>query len=218
MLYLEDKTNKETQSKILNEFFGPETAVKAVWDIEGQVIAGDWPQLKNKLEGFSLGSVVIGAKAGPEIHEINILHEMSHFVEIDEDRMGNNGWGLKVPSKWVYDRMCVEPTTLQITQREIRVMAYQSHLVEYVGADSNEFYYSVAALRFLPDYYMVPLEDGTMPYSENGRETELSLSEVEESRLNWIHARIQEQRSIFTLDRFMEEWKRRNKILLERLS
>ncbi len=106
------------------------------------------------------GRLMFGVWAGPAAQTDNLLHEMAHFVEIDERRMGMHGWGLRlpkmhyIPGPYGGSSWC-EPKTMQISAREIRVMAYQHHLHVYLGiAPWRERVPRL--LGFLPDWYNVP--------------------------------------------------------------
>jgi len=59
-------------NKIEKEFF-KDAAISFEPRVEGQEIVNGLP--------------VIGARAGPEIALWNLIHEMAHFVEIDDKRM-----------------------------------------------------------------------------------------------------------------------------------
>src|SRR5271155_2850520 len=85
------------------------------------------------LEGMRVidGCLSLGCRTGPVRTSFGLLHEMSHFVEIDDARMLTEGWGLRLPEVYVpgqYARMCAVPVTKQATERELRVSAYQWHI------------------------------------------------------------------------------------------
>jgi len=188
--------NKAVRERIEREFFR-NAAVRLEWNLEGQKIENNLP--------------VIGARAGPEIKAWNLLHEMAHFVEIDDDRMCSYGWGLRVPEVFVYDRMCVEPTTTQMTKREIRVIAFQRNVMVYLGMEEPASK-SVNSLHFLPDHTLVPLEDGSPAYIE-GRPVCKSLKQTDKSRMKWIANQVEALQSKYTLEFFISEWERKNQLL-----
>jgi hypothetical protein len=144
-----------------------------------------------------------GVWAGPAADVANLLHEMAHFVEIDERRMGMHGWGLKLPKMYSLPgryggTSWCEPKTMQISARELRVMAFQHHLHVYLGVEP--WREQVASLlRWLPDWYNVP-GHGDGP------------------RSRWMVA--QYDRLIksprYSLASFRAEWTRRNEILKAR--
>lgn len=182
------------QKRIVDEFFvGSEITYRP--GLEGQRVEE--------------GHVVIGDKAGPGRDLGNLCHEMSHFVEIDDRRMGRPGWGLRVPEVWVFDRMCCEPTTMQMTAREMRVIAFQANLMEYLGIQ-GQLEGAVQSMRFMPDFYMVP--------EEEPRTDVKSYRDYDATRLRWISKRVEELRKVHTLDVFLSEWSRKNKVLRRRLT
>ena len=166
--------------------------------------------IKRGLEGQTLtetGKVLIGDRAGPSLEISNLVHEMCHFVEIDDVRMKMRGWGLRVPEIWVFDRMCVEPRTMQMTERELRVAAYQANVLKYLGYsdDTGEI---TSSFKYLPDILFVPMEDGRSAWGIGSED--LGYDKKTESQLRWLANRAQELRSEYTLDRFMNEWERKS--------
>lgn len=159
------------------------------------------------------GAIVIGNRAGPEHHISNLAHELSHFVEVDDARMGLYGWGLKVPEVWVYDRMCCEPRTMQMTERELRVIAFQVTLLESLGAPKRIKSFT-KSLVYMSDFIHVPLEDGRSAYGD-GAPTfeEMGPREKDESRIRWLTRRVGEMLPEYTLERFDREWTRKINIL-----
>ncbi len=185
-------------TKLKEEFFTTEF-VKYKSGMEGQCVSND-------------GTIFIGNRAGPitwppSFNVSNLVHEMSHLVEINDERMRCYGWGLKLPEVWVYDRMCVEPTTHQITDRELRVMAYQANVLQYISA-SYSVRNLVGPLEYLADTTFVPMEDGSAPYGEN-RNRELNGSETKASQMKWRINEVNRYRKEYTLDRFVSEWRRK---------
>lgn len=170
-------------------------------------------QYKPGLQGQVVldGIIYVGNRAGPSLSWTYICHEVAHFVEIDDARMDLYGWGLKVPEVWVYDRMCCEPTGMSITEREIRVAAYQANLQEYLNG-SVRVSSITDSFQYLPDHHFVPLEDGSPAYMENDTR-DISYREKNASRLRWIANRVQELRSVYTMDRFVSEWHRKTALL-----
>lgn len=156
--------------------------------------------------------VFVGDRAGPENHVTNLCHELAHFVEIEDYRMTRYNWGLTVPSVYIVDRLCVEPRTTQITEREIRVAAYQYNLLNYIGC-KRTIKNLVSSYQYLPDFMLVPLEDGTMPYGEEGKITKLPYEKIDKSRLKWIENRTRDILKDYSVDRFISEWERKIKIL-----
>jgi len=185
-------------TKLKAEFFN-QTYIKYQFGFEGQKILND-------------GTIIIGNRAGPITMPTafsikNLCHEMGHMVEINDERMRVHGWGLRNPEVWVYDRYCVEPRTNQITNRELRVCAYQAELLKYLGVK-----YSVSdlvgALQWVADTTFVPLEDGSMPYGEN-KTHNLDYTEIKSSQQRWRINEVGRLRKEYTIDRFISEWNRK---------
>lgn len=105
----------------------------------------------------SNGGVTLGCMAGPSMEVSNLIHEMSHFVEIDDARMNVYGWGLSygkeitIPGHGTFH----EPVTWQATQRELRVFAYQVNVHEKFSVKMS-FKEIAETLHHVHDYYMVP--------------------------------------------------------------
>ncbi len=200
--YFRDTIAPDLKTRMTREFFEP-GGVTIDWRLQSQRTAEE--------EG-RLTQVAIGPWAGPEANISNLVHEMSHFVEIDEPRMACFGWGLRLPEIWVYNRMCVEPTTMQATARELRVFAYQVNVLDYLGEPSS-IEDLVGSMVHMPDLVHVPIEDGTQAWSEDRRAKDWDYREIEASQLRWCARQVEEHRKEFTLERFLSEWKRRNETL-----
>lgn len=73
---------------------------------------------KPGLEGskWIRGKFYIGDRAGLQVHIGNLLHEIAHFIEIDDERCFKDDWGLIYPQ---------QPKTFQAVQREARVWGIQ---------------------------------------------------------------------------------------------
>jgi len=189
----------EPISILKSEFINNEF-VKYQQGFEGQKILND-------------GTVVIGNRAGPMTRPLsfsvkNLCHEMSHLVEINDERMRMHGWGLKVPEVWVYDRMCVEPTTKQMTDRELRVCAYQSELLTFIGV-RHSISDLVGALQYLSDTCYVPIEDGRLPYGNNYEVIKAQKIDIKVSQHKWRINEVKKYKKEFTIDRFISEWNRK---------
>ncbi len=190
---------QEQLDRVIGEFF-EDAEVKVSVSMQGQRVHDN-------------GAVILGTKAGPGYSLSNLVHEMAHFVEIDEGRMAEPGWGLRVPEQWAYNRMCFEPTTCQATVREIRVMAFQLNILEYLGwpGDENDL---INALQFMPDTAFVPLETGVSAYGDDT--PEMPYQDTLKSQQRWRVNECRKYRRQNTADLFCTEWKRRNQLLKER--
>jgi hypothetical protein len=184
----------------------------ALIKLEKEFLNTNFVQYQDDFEGQKVlndGTIVIGNKAGPSSYNTisNTCHEMSHLVEIDDARMRCYGWGLKYPEVWVYDRMCIEPTTHQITDRELRVMAYQCNLLDYIGV-KHTVKDITSSLEYLSDTAFVPIEDGGAPYSEN-KNHNLDYTQIKKSQQRWRVNQVNRLRNEFTIERFISEWNRK---------
>lgn len=159
------------------------------------------------------GNVVIGTRSGPVYTIAALLHEMCHFVEIDEERMNTPRWGLGYSeSCWFstpwdnYRAGFYEPKTIIGLKREIRVHAYQYGLTDYVRA-TNEVFEDIEALEYLSDYPNIPIfvPDFKKRYGKN----------YDKSRKAWLHDQLNELIKLpqYSAETFLAEWYRRNAIL-----
>lgn len=80
------------------------------------------------------GGICLGGRAGPSVDASNLLHEISHFLEIDEPRMTVRDWGLRIKSRvFVGEMEFIEAQTAEACLREARVFAMQKVLAEGLG-------------------------------------------------------------------------------------
>lgn len=159
------------------------------------------------------GVIYVGNRAGPTRDLSNLAHELSHFVEVDDTRVGFYGWGLKAPEKWILGHRCCEPITMQMTERELRVIAYQVNLLESLGSPSRPRTF-VRSLIYMADFIYVPLEDGRSAYGDDAPTfEEMGPREKDESRIRWMTRRVEAMRSEYTLERFDSEWTRKLNLL-----
>ncbi len=206
------KKNKVTlkQKKRVEEEFFTRSFVQVDWDIQGQLTYNKKKAAQHEVEC----GIFIGPWAGPEASLSNLVHEMSHFVEIDEERMDKPAWGLTRPEIWVVDRYCCEPRTTQMTMRELRVLAFQANVLEYLGSPVS-ITKLVSPTTFMADFYLLPKEDGSTAWGD-ARDKSLGYQETQKSQLRWCANKVTELRKTHTLELFLSEWKRRNEILLQR--
>lgn len=106
------------------------------------------------------GFVKIGPWAGPEADISNVLHEICHFVEIDEARMKDSGWGLRYPTQEIFGQTFHEFSKPYHIERERRVWAYQLNLNEKYGIRENAYKLASGAV-FLDGFnYLIPEHRG----------------------------------------------------------
>jgi hypothetical protein len=157
--------------------------------------------------------VWIGNRAGPALALSNLVHELCHFVEIDDARMTVHGWGLHVPQVVILGQVCNEPVTKKMTERELRVIAYQLNVLESIGAPSRAKNL-VSSLQYMSDFIYVPLEDGRSAYGEDSPDREeMSSREKDASRIRWMANKVTELRAQYTLERFDREFFRKAQLL-----
>ncbi len=178
----------------LLEFFTKNGPVRYEASLEGQDVRD--------------GVVYLGDRAGPGRSQSDLAHEMSHFVEIDDARMLIRGWGLIFPRVEVCGQLCDEPVTLKMTERELRVIAYQANLLSAAGAEVN-LLKLVRPLVFVPDFHLVPMEDGRPGHLAK----DVAYEDREPSRLRWLRNRVLELRTVHTMERFRHEWNRKVTLL-----
>jgi hypothetical protein len=144
----------------------------------------------------------LGLKAGPDSHISYLLHEMSHFAEIDDARILESGWGFKYGafSQIIMGREYREFSSTQATEREIRVWAFQQSLQESLGIKSpiKEL---VSVAIHLGDWANVAFGD------------KLGLKS-EKKALSWVEAQVKDRMKTFNLDAFQSEWTRKNSLLI----
>lgn len=113
-------------------------------------------------EGFREGA--FGTKAGPSYTVFNLLHEMSHCVQLSDAEVirakpDPSGWGLTVRQQYIpgYGSFTDVQTT-QCSEREAEVAGIQLVLSEHLfGVDQEEFLQYVYELfTWFPDYLYIP--------------------------------------------------------------
>lgn len=117
--------------------------------------------------------MLLGMGAGPTHGDPGVLlHEMAHFVEIDDARCLVWGWGLRVPTVEVAGRMCEQPTSFACCLREVRVMALQCALGRHFGLEQDPAELA-QLLSWVPGVW-----HGAAHYGADGRLTAHELFEL----------------------------------------
>lgn len=178
--------------------------------VEGQAIADD-------------SKLILGLRCGPLGFDIkSLIHEIAHFVEIDEKRMFLKGWGLNVPRKFIFNQYCVDPRTNQATMRELRVGAIQMNILlwlnekGYTTFDSfpqdycaeyvtdlfsldNEIQNFVKSMNWMPDWLMIP-------------------GKGDDGRKLWMTNKIKKFMKVYTIEWFLKRWENRCKLAKQKFS
>jgi len=115
------------------------------------------------LEGVDhdVGGAVLtfGCRAGPSRDVVNLLHEMAHLVEIPEARSVKPDWGFKLGKPFLGAAgIDFIPVTAKGTEREARVWAWQTVLMEALGIP-GKVEDLVRGAVFMGDFPNVPGKD-----------------------------------------------------------
>lgn len=94
--------------------------------------------------------------AGPDASMWNVIHEMAHFVEIDDARCHRSGWGFVWPEKEIFGQIVCEPKTAQDIQRECRTFAIQIHILERYCPEEVDITYMAELTKWQPGWGNVP--------------------------------------------------------------
>lgn len=110
----------------------------ALSHLDALFLAGNPVSSRASLEGARIDAegIVLGMRAGPFSDISNLVHEMCHLVEIDDDRMTMRNWGLHSSSRLAAaasGQPWFGPVTDQALRREMRVWAYQWNVSMALG-------------------------------------------------------------------------------------
>jgi len=168
--------------------------------------------VKNNLAGQKVidNRYVIGMCAGPSKDIDNLLHEMCHLVELEENRLIKrppSSWGLSYGTFWqIGSRWGYETFTDDQVKREQRVWAYQLSLYSHVNNQTANFDNSFELVRsavFLNSWlYYQPFEEKT--YKNEDR-----INKLAEETLNMSNT------EEYSYEKWLCEWNTRIKKLKE---
>ncbi len=178
--------------------------------------------ISDDIEGQRLddnGDVVIGTRCGPLYNNLEALcHEMCHFVEIDERRMGQFKWGMKFGTgTGLYNRFqeIRDFNTAQATKRELRVLAFQYNLQVYLGIQKETLVEHCSAMEYMPDFYCVLSDKELLNDAELPDLGAMGYTHSKKT-LFLIEWTVKKYLEVYTLEKFLSEWHRRNEIMWKR--
>lgn len=174
--------------------------------VEAEFFAGHQARLVwNTNQSVFDGVLYLGALAGPQRSIVNLCHEMSHFVEIDDRRCCRSGWALKLPEIEVCGQLCIEPVTHQSVDREIRVAAFQHNLLMHIGVPRTPETL-VRSFSFLPAWCYVP------------KLVKRKTDTYDTPRFRWCAAECRKLIVLheYSVEAFRVEWWRKNAVLKRR--
>lgn len=156
------------------------------------------PNLEGVLHDPSRPLITFGAKAGPGEGTVSTaLHEMAHFVEIDEDRIASDHWGFHFGTPYfLLDHSDAMPTSLAATKREIRTWAIQLCLAKSVGMTDETPETLSRSVAFMSDAILIP---GTTNDAKNA----------------WASSKIREELLDVDQSEVLSEWHRRARLVPE---
>lgn len=153
------------------------------------------------------GVVYLGLQCGPCYTWEVLVHEMAHFIEINEKRMDQDAWGFKWPHD--HEGRPMNFDTSAHIERELRVHAISLHLFEYAGyrIDPEDL---TESLHWM-DYWAVYAEVEAIPIPEG--EVLRSFKVFDRKMQIWGAQKVREYYKNYNIDDILAEWRRRNDIL-----
>ncbi len=153
------------------------------------------------LEGslFYKGKLHFGYRVGSLRSLSILLHELGHFLDIDDARVVHSNWGLKTPFGTL-GRLYGQSNSFRLTVRECSVVAWQTLLGRAVGFEDQEAETTLRALKGMPDWCLVPSYGDT--FEEN-----------DESRYHWCRALVSEHLRKRSVDDALTELYRKISVL-----
>lgn len=168
------------------------------------------------------GRMVLGMRAGPVRNDpLTLLHEMAHFIEIDDARCTVDGWGLQVPYLSIPPYApCKNPQTFQAAAREIRVSAIQRVLAHHFGFEFDDYYGAKLIWDWVPGANFICTVFPEVPcFSAFERDdpNQPSYREMVKLRCDRIAQAIADKAKKWTIDEIRAEWNRKCQIHEERM-
>lgn len=165
---------------------------------------------KTNVQGNKItqNGMVLGCRAGPNINFGNLLHEMAHFIEINDERCLEPNWGLSVPEQYIAGRIVYEPTSYQPTCREIRTHAIQCVLARHFQVNFDAMEIGETLERFMPDNIWAPKYWGLPSWSDKS----IEYADLRKEIVKCIANKIEELSKEYKIDALYQEWRRKCKI------
>jgi hypothetical protein len=176
---------------LINDLFFKDRPISYLKNKEGQMIDDN-------------NRYVLGLMAGPSCELQNLLHEMSHLAEIDRKRLIKKpvtSWGLSFGKYWqIGTSWGYEPQTDQSVQREIRVWAYQHSISKALNLENGSSKELASSAHWLDAFFLYK------------HYTVGTVSEaVAKQNMAWQIEELSD--TVYTYDRFCQEWDDRMKLI-----
>lgn len=126
-------------------------AIKARWfSGSGNIAVGAIEGVNHDAEN---GVVTFGYRKLHDASVSELIHQMCHFIEIDEERAAEDGFGLIYGTTAVSssNQIVTKPRTTQASHREARVIAWQMTVMEALGM-KPDLTQIVAPMREMHDF------------------------------------------------------------------
>jgi hypothetical protein len=171
-------------------------------------------KLNPKIEAQKVinGVVYLGLRCGPCYTWEALVHEIAHFIEINEARMDQDGWGFKWPQDDPTNGFPQNFATSAHIERELRVHAIALHLFEWAGVnvDPEDL---TSSLHFM-DYWSIyaEIDQIALPTTKN-----LTHYKVFDRKMQiWGAIKVREYYKNYNIDDILAEWYRRNDLLTKK--
>jgi hypothetical protein len=176
--------------KRINDEFFNNSKIAINYEIEGQAILN--------------GQIHLGSKAGPSNNVSNLIHEMCHLVEIDDNRLTAPNWGFKYGTEQsIMGKSFSTYNSIPCIEREIKVWAYQQNLHNLFNIKSTPLEFA-KLIVYLGDFPMLAFGE---KYQLNSQS----------KAIEWTESKIIETMKINSIDAFNLEWKRKINLLNEKV-
>ena len=161
------------------------------------------------------GRMILGMRAGPEVGDVDsLLHEMGHFIEIDDARCTSYGWGLDVRMAYFPGHPpCHDPQTFQACEREIRVTAIQQALATHFNNAFDDYFHAKLIWDWVPGSCYIP-KDGLPKFGDQS----ISLDDRIKARCDRIVEFITQEAEKWSIEKIRTEWNRKCKIHDQRMA